>query len=109
MFFLVQTLQLKLLLVCTNLHCLPAPLPVLGVLREPPKVEIRFYHLWSQDVVLLARADCLSLHSIGEAKDLRPQLGRGPVVGFMTRVGDAFCDLNMPSALRALQGVCSQS
>jgi len=44
-----------------HLYSLPTPFSVLGIMREPPHIEIRFYDFWSQYVVLFALSHCLRL------------------------------------------------
>lgn len=56
------------------LNSLPAPLPVFGVVGEPPHVHVRLYDLGAEDEVLLVLAGGDGLDPAVETKRLRTQL-----------------------------------
>lgn len=61
---------------CTGSHLcrLPAPLPVLGIVGEPPHVPVGLDDLWPQDVVLLILPHGHRLQAAVELEGLRAQL-----------------------------------
>lgn len=58
----------------SHLRCLPAPLPVLGIVGEPPHVPVGLDDLWPQDVVLLILPHGHRLQAAVELEGLRAQL-----------------------------------
>lgn len=65
---------LKGFLIMFYLCCLPAPLPVFGIMGEPPHVPVRLNDLWPQDVVLLILPNSHSFQTAVELKGLRTKL-----------------------------------
>lgn len=58
----------------THLHSLPAPLPVFGVVSEPPHVHVGFDDFWPQDEVFLILSCGDGFHTAVEPERLGPQL-----------------------------------
>lgn len=56
------------------LCCLPAPLPIFGIVGEPPHVPVGLDDLRSQDVVLLILPYSHRLQAAVELKGLRAEL-----------------------------------
>lgn len=56
------------------LCCLPAPLPIFGIVGEPPHVPVRLDDLRPQDVVLLILPHSHRLQAAVELKGLRAEL-----------------------------------
>lgn len=54
---------------------LPSPVPVLGLVGEPPEVHVALHHLGPQDVVALAEARGHGLAARVKAERLGAQLG----------------------------------
>lgn len=56
------------------LCCLPAPLPIFGIVGEPPHIPVGLDDLWPQDVVLLILPYSHRLQATVELKGLRAEL-----------------------------------
>lgn len=56
------------------LSCLPAPLPIFGIVGEPPHVPVGLDDLRSQDVVLLVLPHGHRLQAVVELEGLRAEL-----------------------------------
>lgn len=56
------------------LSCLPAPLPIFGIVGEPPHVPVGLDDLWPQDVVLLVLPHGHRLQAVVELEGLRAEL-----------------------------------
>ena len=76
-----------------RLDHLPAPLPVLGVLGQPPHQEVGLHSLGPKEVISRALFAGFGLETFTETYYLRTQLGVGPVVTLVTGFGDTLGQL----------------
>lgn len=63
------------LALASHLHCLPAPLPVLGVVSQSPHVHVALDDLWPQDVISVAQSGGCGFTSAVKPEGLGPQFG----------------------------------